>query len=340
MNEITTLAIDLAKSVFQLHGIDRAGVTVLRRQVRRNQLLSIIAQLPVCLVAMEACASAHYWGRQIGALGHRVKLIPPQYVKPFVKGNKTDRNDAQAICEAALRPDMPSVAVKSEEQQALLSLHRMRTLLEKQRKQLANQLRGLLGEFGIAIPLGIAPLRAALPEAIKAVPQLLRPSLEQARERLMELQDQCTACTHQITQLAARSPLCRRLMQEQGIGPITASAFIATVGDPAHYRNGRQLSASLGIVPRQHSTGGKPVLLGISKRGDSYLRMLLIHGARAVLQHAARKSDPLSQWLQQLAARRGVNKAAVALANKNARRLWAIWRTEGTQLAAVAAVAA
>jgi transposase len=336
MKEITTLAIDLAKSVFQLHGVDGRGMTVLRRQVRRGQLLSVIAQMPVCLVAMEACASAHYWGRQFRALGHRVTLIPPQYVKPFVKGNKTDRNDAQAICEAALRPEMPSVAVKSEEQQAVLSLHRMRELLEKQRKQLANQLRGLLGEFGVAIPVGIAPLRASLPEAIKAVPGLLRASLQQAHERLIELQDQCTEYTRQITQLAAQSALCKRFMQEQGIGPITASAFAATVGDPAHYRNGRQLSASLGIVPRQHSTGGKPVLLGISKRGDSYLRMLLIHGARAVLQHAVGKSDPLSRWLQQLAARRGVNRATVALANKNARRLWAIWRTEGAAAIAVA----
>jgi transposase len=177
MNEITTLAIDLAKSVFQLHGVDREGVARLRRQVRRGQLLSLIAQLPMCLVAMEACAGAHYWGRQIRALGHPVKLIPPQYVKPFVKGNKTDRNDAEAICEAALRPRMPSVAVKSEEQQGLLSLHRLRELLEKQRKQLANQLRGLLGEFGLAIPLGMAALRSAVPQAIKAVPQLLRASL-------------------------------------------------------------------------------------------------------------------------------------------------------------------
>jgi transposase len=339
MNEITALAIDLAKSVFQLHGVDRAGVPVLRRQVRRGQLLQLIAQLPVCLVAMEACASAHYWGRQIRAFGHQVKLIPPQYVKPFVRGNKTDRNDAEAICEAALRPSMPAVAVKSEEQQAVLSLHRMRELLEKQRKQLANQLRGLLGEFGVAIPLGIARLRSALPEAIKAVPQVLRPSLQQAHERLMELQDQCAGYTQEITRLASGSTLCRRLMREQGIGPITASAFVATVGDPGHYRNGRQLSASLGMVPHQHSTGGKPVLLGISKRGDSYLRMLLIHGARAVLQHAGGKSDPLSQWLQRLAARRGVNRAAVAMANKNARRLWAIWRAEGPALAAEAAVA-
>jgi transposase len=334
MKQIKTLGIDLAKLVFQLHGVDEHGVCQLRRQLKRAELLAFIGRLPACRVAMEACASAHYWGRQIKALGHEVKLIPPQYVKPFVRGNKTDRNDAEAICEAALRPDMPSVAVKSEEQQAMLSLHRLRQVLEMQRKQLANQLRGLLGEFGIAIPKGIPALRATLPEAIEAVPALLRPSLRQGAERLVELERQCAEHARQIEQLAKQTPLCQRFMQERGIGPMIASAYAATVGDPVHYRNGRQVAASLGLVPRQHSTGGKPVLLGISKRGDAYLRTQLIHGARAVLRHVPGKTDPLSLWLQQLAQRRGMNKAAVALANKNARRLWAIWRAEGAELAA------
>jgi transposase len=336
VNEITTVAIDLAKSVFQLHAIDARGVVLLRRQLRRGQVLSFLTQLPRCVVAMEACATAHYWGRQIQALGLRVKLIPPQYVKAYVKGNKTDRNDAEAICEAAVRPQMPAVAVKTEEQQALLSLHRLRELLEKQRKQLANQLRGLLGEFGIAVPLGMAALRRAMPQALEAVPQLLRPSLQQAIERLRELERQAREATRELAHLAAASPLCQRLMREPGIGPLTASAYVATLGDPTHYRNGRQVSASLGIVPRQHSTGGKPVLLGISKRGDKYLRTLLIHGARAVLGYAPGRTDPQSRWLQQLALRRGVNKAVVAQANKSARRLWAIWRAEGLQLAPVA----
>ena len=336
MNEITTLGIDLAKNVFQLHGVDVRGVCVLRRQLRRGQVRSFLAQRPPCLVAMEACASAHYWGRQSQVLGHRVKLIPPQYVKPFVQGHKTDRNDAQAICEAALRPEMPTVAVKSEEQQALLSLHRLRQLLEKQRKQLANQLRGLLGEFGVSIPTGIAALRAAWREALVVVPALLRPILQRGAERLWELERECAEHTRLIEQFAKASPLCRRFMRECGIGPIIASAYAATVGDPAHYRNGRQVAASLGLVPRQHSSGGKTLLLGISKRGDAYLRMQLIHGARAALRHVAGKTDPLSLWLQQLARRRGVNKAVVALANKNARRLWAIWRAEGAELAAVA----
>lgn len=333
MAQITTLGIDLAKMVFQLHGVDERGVVVLRRQVRRGQLLALIARLPACLIAMEACASAHYWGRECLRLGHRVKLIPPQYVKAFVKGNKTDRNDAAAICEAALRPDMPQVAVKSEEQQSVLALHRMRELLEKQRKQLANQLRGLLGEFGIVIAPTMKALREALPEAKNSVPALLRPTLEQARERLVELERQCAAHTEQIETCAHNNALCQRLMRERGIGPISASAYVATLGNPGHYRNGRQVSASLGLVPRQHSTGGKTVLLGISKRGDKYLRMLLIHGARAVLRHAKGKRDPLSDWLNELARRRGANRAAVALANKNARRLWAIWRDEGQELA-------
>lgn len=334
MKQITTLAIDLAKTVFQLHGVDERGVAVLRRQVRRAQLLALIARLPACLIAMEACASAHYWGREFLRLGHRVKLIPPQYVKAFVKGNKTDRNDAAGICEAALRPDMPQVAVKSEEQQGVLALHRVRELLEKQRKQLANQLRGLLAEFGIAMAPTMKALREALPAAKAAVPALLRPTLEQAHERLLELERQGAAHTERVEACAQNNPLCRRLMRERGIGPISASAYVATIGDPGHYRNGRQVSACLGLVPRQHSTGGKTVLLGISKRGDKYLRMLLIHGARAVLRHAKGKSDPLSEWLNELARRRGANRAAVALANKNARRLWAIWRDEGQELAA------
>lgn len=334
MNQITTLAIDLAKTVFQLHGVDERGVAVLRRQVRRGQLLGLIARLPACLIAMEACASAHYWGREFSRLGHRVKLIPPQYVKAFVKGNKTDRNDAAGICEAALRPEMPQVAVKSEEQQSVLALHRVRELLEKQRKQLANQIRGILGEFGIVMGRSTKALREALPEAKESVPALLRATLEQAHERLLELERQCAAHTKQIEACAQNNALCRRLMRERGIGPISASAYVATLGDPGHFRNGRQVSACLGLVPRQHSSGGKTVLLGITKRGDKYLRMMLIHGARSVLRHAQGKSDPLSDWLNELARRRGANRAAVALANKNARRLWAIWRDEGQELAA------
>lgn len=336
MNEITTLSIDLAKNVFQLHGVDATGRQQLRRRLRRAQLLSFMARIPPCLVAMEACASAHYWGREFGKLGHRVKLIPTQYVKPYVRGSKTDSHDAEGICEAALRPKMASVAVKTEEQQAMLSLHRVRQLLEKQRKQLGNHLRGLLAEFGIVIPKGSGSLSQGLAAAIERAPALLRPALQEAHARLMALQQQCREQTQRIEHLAEASALCRRLMQERGVGPIIASAYAATLGSPAHYRNGRQVSASLGLVPKQYSSGEEPRLLGISKRGDIYLRTQLIHGARAVVSRLEGRTDPLSTWLQELVARRGKNKAAVALANKTARRLWAIWRDEGAELAATA----
>jgi transposase len=334
MSEITTLAIDVAKNVFQLHGVDVRGVCQLRRRLRRAQLLSFVARMPSCVIAMEACASTHYWGREFGKIGHRVRLIPPQYVKPFVRGNKTDGNDAEGICEAALRPRMPSVAVKSEEQQAVLCSHRIRQLLECQRKQLGNQLRGLLAEFGIVIPKGAGSLNKGLTAAIERAPLLVQPVFAAAHQRLMDLQEQCREQTGRIERLAEGSPLCRRFMRERGVGPIIASAYAATLGSAANYHNGRQVSASLGLVPRQHSSGDEPQLLGISKRGDPYLRTQLIHGARAVVGHVAGRSDPLSVWLRELVARRGRNKAVVALANKTARRLWAIWREEGAELAA------
>jgi transposase len=336
VNEITTLAIDLAKNVFQLHGVDARGVCQQRRRLRRAQLLPFMAQMPPCLVAMEACASAHYWGREFAKLGHRIKLIPPQYVKPFVRGNKTDGNDAEGICEAALRPRMPSVAVKTEEQQAVLTEHRIRQLLEAQRKQLGNHLRGLLAEFGIVIPTGRGVLSKRLAEAIERLPPMLHPTFNEAHQRLVALQRQCQEQTRRIEHLAAAAPLCRRFMKERGVGPIIASAYAATLGSPTYYRNGRQVSASLGLVPKQYSSGDEPQLLGISKRGDKYLRTQLIHGARAVVSRIAGRSDPLSVWLQGLVARRGKNKAAVALANKTARRLWAIWRDEAAELAPIA----
>lgn len=337
VSEITTLAIDLAKNVFQLHGVDGRGVCQLRKRLRRAQLLPFVARQQPCLIAMEACASAHYWGREFEKLGHRVKLIPPQYVKPFVRGNKTDGNDAEGICEAALRPQMPSVAVKTVEQQAVLTEHRIRQLLEGQRKQLGNQLRGLLAEFGIVLAKGSGSLSKGLAEAIERAPAQAQPVFREAHQRLRDLQQQCQEQTRRIEQLAAAAPLCRRFMQERGVGPIIASAFAATLGSPTHYRNGRQVSASLGLVPKQYSSGDEPLLMGISKRGDKYLRTQLIHGARSVVSRIEGRSDPLSLWLQGLVARRGKNKAAVALANKIARRLWAIWRDEAAELAPVAA---
>jgi transposase len=327
VNEITTLAIDLAKNVFQLHGVDARGVCVLRRQVRRAQLLRLISQLPPCTVAMEACGGAHEWGRRIQALGHQVKLIAPQFVKPFVKGNKTDRNDAEAICEAAQRPGMRFVALKTVEQQQVLALHRLRSAVVKTRTGLANQLRGLLAEFGLVVPQGLQQLRRQLPELLEdahnGLPGMLREELHLHSQRLRELDAEVQRLTKRIEQQAQADERTQALMQRRGVGPLIASAFAAELGNPRMFKNGRQVAAWLGLVPRQHSSGGKPVLLGISKRGDAYLRTLLIHGARAVMRTADRHEDAVCQWARAVKARRGMHKATVALANKMARQLWA-----------------
>lgn len=327
MSEITLVGIDLAKSVFQLHGVDGQGVCRLRRQVRRGQLQRIVAALPRCTIAMEACGGAHAWGRRFGALGHEVCLIAPQYVKPFVKGNKTDRNDAEAICEAARRPGMRFVALKTVDQQQVLALHRLRSGAVKARTAMANQLRGLLAEFGVVIPQGVHRLRRALPEVLadtgNEVPPLLREELAVQRERFVALDAEVRRLSERIERLAAADDRCQALMRHRGVGPLIASAFVAEVADPRIFRNGRQVAAWLGLVPRQHSSGGQAMLLGISKRGDAYLRTLLIHGARAALRTAARRSDPVSRWALDVQARRGTHKATVALANKLARQLWA-----------------
>lgn len=327
MNEITLLAIDLAKQVFQLHGVDARGVCVLRRQVRRAQLLRFAAQLPPCTLAMEACGGAHEWGRRFERLGHQVKLIAPQFVKPFVKGNKTDRNDAEAICEAAQRPGMHFVALKTVDQQQVLALHRLRSAAVKNRTALANQLRGLLAEFGLVIPQGLHQLRRELPtlleDADNSLPPLLREELAVQRQRLRELDAEVQRLTERIEQQARTDPRTQMLMQRRGVGPLIASAFAAELGQPRAFKNGRQVAAWLGLVPRQHSSGGKPILLGISKRGDAYLRTLLIHGARAAMRTAPGHDDPASQWALNVKARRGTHKATVALANKMARQLWA-----------------
>jgi transposase len=327
MNEITTLAIDLAKRVFQLHGVNAHGVCVLRRQVRRAQLMRLINQLPPCTVAMEACGGAHEWGRRIQALGHRVRLISPQFVKPFVKGNKTDRNDAEAICEAAQRPGMRFVALKTVEQQQVLAVHRLRSAAVKARTALANQLRGLLAEFGLIVPQGLHRLRRELPELLEdahnSLPPLLREELNLQTQRLRELDAEVQRLTLRIEHQARADARAGALMQRRGVGPLIASAFAAEIGDPHAFKNGRQVGAWLGLVPRQHSTGGQPILLGISKRGDAYLRTLLIHGARAVMRTADRHEDAVGQWARTVKARRGVHKATVALANKMARQLWA-----------------
>lgn len=323
MSEIKVLAIDLAKAVFQLHAVDERGVVMLRKQVRRSQLLSTLAQVPPCTVAMEACGSAHHWARQIQSLGHTVRLIPPQYVKPFVKGNKTDRNDAEAICEAAQRPTMRFVPVKSLEQQAWRAAQRLRSLLVKSRTALLNHIRGELAEFGIVLPKGVAKLRGALhePQVLSQLPALMQQVATQMREELGQLDESLTQATRRIELLARSQPACKHLMRRDGIGVHTASALVAQI-DPTHFKNGRHLSAFIGLVPKEHSSGDRQIRLGITKRGNKELRSLLIHGARSALRAAPRKDDSLSRWAVQLAARRGKHKAIVALANKMARYAW------------------
>jgi transposase len=326
--KLTTIGIDLAKTVMQVHGIDERGKTALKKQFRRDQLLPFFANLTPCLIGMEACGSAHYWARKLEALGHTVKLMAPQFVKPYVKTNKNDAADAEAICEAVSRPNMRFVPTKNGEQQAVLSLHRARQGFVKARTAQANQIRGLLAEYGTVIPQGIGHIAKRLPEILEDgendLPGVFRQLLQRLGDHLKELDRQVGELEVQIRLWHRECAASRTLAQIPGIGPITASALVATIGDAKSFENGRQLAAWLGLVPRQHSSGGKPTLLGISKRGDTYLRTLLIHGARAVIRVAERNAAAGDSWIKRLMGRRNPNIAAVALANKNARTVWAL----------------
>jgi transposase len=334
VNEITTIGLDLAKNVFHYVGCDRGGREVSKKQLKRKALLSHFANLPPCLVGMEACAGAHQWGRQLQAMGHQVRLLPPQHVKAYVRGNKNDYNDARAIAEAVSRPGLRAVALKTVAQQDVQALHRLRSGQVAARTALGNQLRGLLAEYGIVIPQGLAALRRALPEiledAANGLSEVFRPLLARGLEQLRELDGHIAYYTGLLERQGREDEAVRRLQTIPGFGPIVASAFYSLVGDGAGYRRGRDVAAALGLVPAQHSTGGKVVLLGISKRGDRYLRCLLVHGARAVTRQAADKDDPLSTWLNRLVATVGFNKATVALANKLARIGWAVLRHHTT----------
>lgn len=328
MDKITTIGLDLAKSVFHVVCCNAAGKVVKKRMLKRAQVLKVFAQLPACLVGMEACGSAHYWAREVSALGHRVKLIPPQYVKPYVRGNKNDYNDALAIAEAVTRPEMRFVAIKSPEQQDVQALHRLRERRVQERTALGNQLRGLLAEYGLIIPKGVTTLRQRLPELLadaeNGLSDRFRQLLAQSYRQLQELDGHIAFYTQQLRRYSQHNVACQRLETIPGFGPIVASVFHSVVGQGEAYRRGRDVSAALGLVPRQHSSGGKAVLLGISKRGDRYLRSLLVHGARAVVMQAATKDDRLSRWINRLKVERGFNKAVVALANKMARIGWAV----------------
>jgi transposase len=331
--KITTIGIDLAKSVFSIHGVDEHGKSVLKRQVRREQVFEVMARLEPCLIGMEACSGAHHFARELRKLGHDARIMAPQFVHPYRKSQKNDGNDAEAICEAVGRPNMRFVATKSEEQQALLVVHRVRKALVEERTGLINALRGMLCEFGVVLPQGRYRLRARLPSVLldenERLPALAREIFRELAQRIDQLDEHILAYDRRIEALVRESDAAKRLLQIPGIGPITASALVASVGDAKMFSNGRQFAAWLGLVPKQYSTGGKTRLGRISKRGDVYLRTLLIHGTRAVI--SASKQQPtsaLSVWVQQLRARRGLKKAAVALAAKNARIAWALLARE------------
>src|SRR5471032_1204142 len=326
--QITTIGIDLAKNVFQVHGANEHGKPVLRKQLKRDQFIAFFANLSPCLIGMEACGGAHHWARKLQALGHTVKLMAPQFVKPYVKSNKNDVADAEAICEAVTRPTMRFVPIKNIEQQSVLAVHRARQGFVKARTAQANQIRGLLAEYGVAIPVGISHITKDVPKIVEDDGHDLPGSFQQLILRLVghfkELDQQVDELEEQIKQWHRENEASRKLAEIPGIGPITASALAASVGDGKTFKNGRQLAAWLGLVPRQHSTGGKSTLLGISKRGDTYLRTLLIHGARSVVRVAQAKSELTGSWLQGLLGRRNANIATVAQANKNARIAWAL----------------
>jgi len=328
MSKITTIGLDLAKNVFHAVCCDERGKVLKKRMLRRGQVLRFFATLEPCRVGMEACASAHYWARQLESLGHAVKLIPAQYVKAYVRGNKNDYNDALAISEAVTRPQMRFVAVKTPEQQDIQALHRMRRRALQARVALGNQIRGLVGEYGLVCAKSVATLRRQIPAWLEdgenGLSALFRRLLSESYRQLQELDAHIEFYTREIERQSRQNEACQRLQTIPGFGPIVASVFYSQMGNGAAYRRGRDVSAALGLVPRQHSSGGKDTLLGISKRGDRYLRSLLVHGARAVVSRAEKKDDRLSRWINRVRAERGFNKATVALANKMARMAWAI----------------
>ena len=328
---ISVIGLDLAKSIFHLVGLDRHGKQGLKKKLRRMQMLPYFANLKPCTVAMEACASAHYWARELRKLGHQVKLLPAQHVKPYVRGNKNDYNDALGIAEASRVPQMREVAVKSIEQQSIQALHRIRRSAVGDRTALCNQVRGLLAEFGITLNQGVATLRKAIPclleDAENGLHALFRDALSLKYEQLCQLDELVKNLSDTIKKEANEHHEMKLLQSIPGYGPILSSTFYSVIGDGKGFRKGRDASASIGVVPRQHSTGGKNVLLGISKKGDKYLRSLMVHGARSLIKHAHKKEDALSVWVTALIERRGKNKATVALANKLTRIGWAVVRT-------------
>jgi transposase len=321
------IGLDLAKNIFHLVSFN-AELKQIKKKVKRADLLSYIANLPVSIIGMEACGGSHYWAREFKKLGHEVVLLNARYVKGFVVGNKNDYNDAEAIWTAAQQPKRRTVSVKTLEQQDMQMVHRLRQSTVEERTAVANRIRGFLSEWGIVLPVGINQLRTQLTDILEdaenGLSAISRSLFAKQIEKLKELDKTIKEYDKQIDQLCMQNELCQRFLEVPGIGTITATMIASDIGDGKGYAKGKDYAASLGIVPKQHTSGDKVVLLGISKRGNGYLRTLLIHGARSVLQYCQGKNDPLNRWLQTLIERRGFNKAAVALANKNARILWAM----------------
>lgn len=341
MGEVITIGLDLAKSVFQAHGADGAGGVVFRKKLRRDQLLAFFANQPRCLVAMEACASAHYWAREIGALGHEIRLIPPAYVKPFVKRQKNDMADAEAICEAAQRPTMRFVAPKSAEAQGSAVVFRTRDLLVRQRTQLINALRGHLAEFGFVVRKGAAhcaKLMQVVEDPDADLPAEARPVLAIIVESLRALQDKIAKLDAEIVARAKREPVARRLMTIPGVGPVMATALVALAPAAATFKRGRDFAAWVGLTPRQHSSGGKERLGRTSKMGERSLRRLLILGASSAARVSGRARAPANPWLESMLARKPRMLVTVALANKMARIVWALMAHGGTYRAPAMAV--
>ena len=328
---IEILGIDIAKNVFQLHGVGRSGSPVFKRRVMRDQLIDVVAQIEPCTVAVEACTGAFYWARRIEALGHRVKIISPQYVKPFVRRQKNDGNDAEAICTAARQPHIPLVPKKTVEQQDIQALHRARQRMVNHRTAVVSQIRGLLLDRGFAFAKSITRARRLIPEILEdlgnELTALAREAIRELYDLFRDLDRRIVSFDKKIERVFRQSEPCQRIAKIKGVGPKTATAIVAAIGDGAEFKNGRHLAAWVGLVPRQFSSGDRKVLMGISKRGNQHLRSLLVHGARAVVRTALNKSDANNQWVNQLRERRGFNRATVAVANKNARIIWAVLRT-------------
>ncbi len=341
--KLIRVGVDLAKSVFQVHGVDCSEKVVWRRKLSRAEWIKVVQQnVPLeAEIGMEACGSAHHWARELRALGYSVKLIAPQFVKPYVKSNKNDATDAEAICEAMSRPGMRFVSVKTVDQQDVQAAHRIRSELMDQRKAKVNQIRGLTAEYGLVAPREILHLRRAIPLWLEDQENGLSPRFRRLLTGLWDdlrvLDGRLVELDQEITTIAASDPVAKRLQQLRGVGPLIATALVATVGDASQFSNGRQMAASLGLTPKQNSSGGKERLLGISKRGDCYVRCVLIHGARSMINSAKTKTDPLSLWVLRIAATRHPNVAAVALANKTARIAWAMIRHEADYQPALAA---